>query len=260
MFDFHYDRTRYFNMQSQNSKDFVMPFIEKYLPIKAGLRILEIGCGEAGVLEPFLQRGCFVVGVEFDTPRLDLANEKLADYVKTNKALFIGKDIYEVDAEELGGVFDIIILKDVIEHIHNQPKLMAEMQRFLHKDGCIFFGFPPWQMPFGGHQQLCRTKWLSKIPYWHLLPYSWYKAILTKFNEPVADLLEIRDTQISIEQFERYAQYTNYRIVNKTHYIINPIYSFKFGIKPLKQLPILRSIPFVRNFFTTCVYYLIAKK
>jgi hypothetical protein len=137
---------------------------------------------------------------------------------------------------------------------------MAEMQRFLRPKGCIFFGFPPWQMPFGGHQQLCRTKWLSKLPYWHLLPYSWYKAILTKFNEPMADLLEIRDTQISIEQFEKYAAETNYKIVNKTHYIINPIYSFKFGIKPLKQLPILRNIPWVRNFFTTCVYYLIAKK
>ena len=30
MFDFHYDRTRYFNMQSQNARDFVIPFIEKY--------------------------------------------------------------------------------------------------------------------------------------------------------------------------------------------------------------------------------------
>lgn len=261
MFEFHADRKRYFEIQVENCKKYVLPFIEEKFPIKPGMRILEIGCGEAGVLKPFLDKGCTAVGVEFDLPRLDLANEMLKDEVAAGKISFIGKDIYLVDAEkELGGRFDLIILKDVIEHIHDQPKLIKEMQRFLLPNGCIFFGFPPWQMPFGGHQQVCNNKWLSKMPYYHLLPRGIYKWLLQRKGENVEALLEIRDTGISIERFERISKETGYNIINKTHYLFNPIYEYKFNIKARKQLPILRDIPWLRNFFTTCVYYLITPK
>lgn len=261
MFDFHADRKKYFDIQVANATKFVLPFINEFYQINSNSRVLEIGCGEAGVLKPFLDKGCTAVGVEFDLPRLELANELLSDYILTNQLLLIGKDIYNVDPEkELGGKFDIIILKDVIEHIHNQSKLILEMKRLLNPNGCVFFGFPPWQMPFGGHQQMNSNKWLSKLPYYHLLPNKIYKWILKKFNGPVDALLEIKETKISIEKFERIAEETGYKIVNKTHYLFNPIYEYKFGIRAKKQIPILRDIPWVRNFFTTCVYYLIQPK
>lgn len=261
MFEFHADRRRYFDIQVDNCAKYVLPFIEEKFTIKPGMRILEIGCGEAGVLKPFIAKGCTAVGVEFDLIRIDWAKEYLKEEFESGKISFIGKDIYLVDAEkELGGKFDLIILKDVIEHIHNQPKLIKEMQRFLLPKGCIFFGFPPWQMPFGGHQQLCKNKWLGKLPYYHLLPLSIYRWLLTRKNENVDELLEIRETRISIEKFERIAKETGYNIINKTHYLFNPIYEYKFNVKARKQLPVLRNIPWVRNFFTTCVYYLIQPK
>jgi SAM-dependent methyltransferase len=187
-----------------------------------------------------------------------MANEMLKDYVNSGKAFFIAKDIYKVNAmQEMGGNFDIIILKDVIEHIHDQPKLIAEMKRFLNPGGCIFFGFPPWQMPFGGHQQMNPNKWLGKMPYYHLLPTPLYKRILKKYNGPVKDLLEVKDTRISIEQFEKIAKATGYSLINKTHFLINPIYKYKFGWKVKKQFALIKAIPYIRNYFTTCVYYLI---
>lgn len=61
-------------------------------------------------------------GGELDKPRLDLGREFLADDLKSGNLSLIAKDIYKVDIdEELGGAFDIIVLKDVIEHIHD-PK------------------------------------------------------------------------------------------------------------------------------------------
>ena len=258
MFEFHADRRRYFDIQVDNATKYVLPFIEEKFSIKAGMRVLEIGCGEAGVLKPFIDKGCTAIGVEFDLIRIELANEYLKDEVASGKLSFIGKDIYLVDAEkELGGKFDLIILKDVIEHIHDQPKLIAEMQRFLLPNGCIFFGFPPWQMPFGGHQQIAKNKWLSKLPYYHLLPRGIYKWLLKRNDENITELLEIRDTRISIEKFERIATATGYNIINKIHFLFNPIYEYKFNIKARKQLPIIRNIPWLRNFVTTCVYYLI---
>jgi 2-polyprenyl-3-methyl-5-hydroxy-6-metoxy-1,4-benzoquinol methylase len=151
-------------------------------------------------------------------------------------------------------------MKDVIEHIHDQKKLLQRLHDLLLPQGAIFFGFPPWQMPFGGHQQMCKSKLLSKFPYYHLLPKKLYKWVLMKFNEPAEDLLEIKDTGISIERFEKIVKQTNYRVINKTHYLINPIYKYKFGWKARKQLPILKSIPYIRDYFTTCVYYLITQK
>lgn len=258
MFEFHGDRKRYFDIQYENARRFVIPFIEERYPIKPGQRILEIGCGEAGVLLAFLERGCTGVGVELDSPRLVHAAEWTKNYVDAGKVHYIDKDIYKVEVEkELGGKFDIIILKDVIEHIHNQDKLIAEMKRLLSPGGCIFFGFPPWQMPFGGHQQVMKNKTLSKLPWLHLLPRSIYRAILRSKQEDVPAFLDIRDTRISIEKFERITRQTGYKIVHSRHYLLNPIYEYKFGWKARKQIGLISHIPWLRNFVTTCVYYLI---
>ena len=260
MFEFHKDRKGYFDMQIHNAEKYVIPFINEKFSIREGMRVMEIGCGEGGVLKAFIDKGCTGVGVELAEERLVNARTWLADDMAAGNIKFISKDIYKVDKEELGGLFDIIILKDVIEHIHDQPKLMAFMQMLLTKNGVVFFGFPPWQMPYGGHQQICQGKWMSKIPYYHLLPASIYGWLLKKNGEDAPAFLEIKETGISIERFEKIAKTASYNIINNTHYLINPIYEYKFGWKPKKQVGIIKSIPWVRNFFTTCVYYLVQKK
>lgn len=258
MFEFHADRKRYFDIQRENAEQYVIPFIEERFPLRPGMRVLEIGCGEAGVLMAFLDRGCNGVGVELDASRLAYAAEWTKEYADAGKVRYLDKDIYKVDAEqELGGRFDIIVLKDVIEHIPDQQKLMNEMKRLLNPGGCIFFGFPPWQMPFGGHQQIAKGKWLSKLPYYHLLPRPVYRYILKKNGENYEELLEIRDTRVSIEKFERIARQAGYCIINRLHYLVNPIYGYKFGWKPRKQLAFIKAIPYFRNYLTTCVYYLL---
>ena len=260
MFEFHADRKRYFDIQEENARRYVIPFIEERFPIQPGMRVMEIGCGEGGVLKAFINRGCIGVGIELDVPRIDNAAIWMKDDIASGKARFVGKDIYLVAADDLDGPFDIIVMKDVIEHIHDQNRLLARLKHFLKPEGVVFFGFPPWKMPFGGHQQICNGKWLSRLPYYHLLPRPLYKAILEKNNEPVKDLLEIRDTRISIERFERIVAENNYAVVNDTHYFINPIYEYKFGWKARKQSLLIRHIPWVRDFLTTCVYYLITAK
>ena len=257
MFEFHADRKRYFDIQVLNAEKYVIPFIEEIFPVTAGMGVLEIGCGEGGVLKAFINKGCIGVGVESDAPRIDKAKEFMPDEVAAGKIKFIAKDIYAVDIEkDFNGLFDIIILKDVIEHIHDQAKLIGWMKKFLKPGGIVFFGFPPWYMPFGGHQQMCHST-ISKLPYIHLLPGSIYKWVLKKKKEPVDALLEIRDTGISIERFERICKKDGYTLAHYRHYFLNPIYEWKFGLKPRRQSVLIKAIPFVRNFFTTCVYYII---
>lgn len=261
MFDFHRDRRRYFEMQIENTVEYLLPFIEEKFPVTKGMRILEIGCGEGGVLKAFVDRGCYGVGVELDESRLVNARQWLKEDVNAGRIRFISKDIYKTDVDnDLHGSFDIILLKDVIEHIHDQPRLISWMKTYLSPGGAIFFGFPPWQMPFGGHQQLCRSRLLSKLPYYHLLPRPVYKWILQKAGEPWQDLVEIKDTGISIERFEKTVKRCGYTVLHSRHYLINPIYKYKFGWKAKEQVAVVRALPYVRNYLTTCVYYLIQAK
>ena len=112
-------------------------------------------------------------------------------------------------------------------------------------------------MPFGGHQQACQSK-LGMMPYYHILPRPIYKGILKMIGESdltISGLMEIRDTRITIERFEKIVKQSGLKILNKQPYLINPIYRYKFGWKPRKQIGLFSAIPYFRNFVTTCVYY-----
>jgi hypothetical protein len=101
---------------------------------------------------------------------------------------------------------------------------------------------------------------LSKVPYFHLLPVPLYRGILKLFKEHPAtmdNLLEVKETGISIERFEKIIRKTHFKTLDKKHYAINPIYQYKFGWKPREQFSFIQALPYIRNYFTTCVYYLV---
>ena len=262
-FEHHSNHRMRFNQQVENARDYVIPFIEQKLKLAPGMRVLEVGCGEGGVLKPFFDRGLVTLGVDLDQPRLDLAEDFLSSEISTGKMVFLNQNILEKSfTDQYTGYFDLIILKDVIEHIHGQETFIPFLGTLLRPGGQIFFGFPPWYMPFGGHQQIAKGKWTSKLPWYHLLPMSWYVTILKWGGEgqhAIDSLIDVKQTGISIERFERICKQSGFRIIEQQWFLINPIYRFKFGLKPRKQFYILGLIPFFRNFWTTCAYYLIGK-
>lgn len=262
MFEFHKDKERYFKMQYENSKAYIIPFVKDFIDVEnKQLDILEIGCAEAGVLKAFTDKNHNCLGIELSPDRVKIAEAFMDTEVQSGKISFMSKNIYDIDVEkDLDSKFDLIILKDVIEHIHDQDKFMGFLHKFIKPNGKIFFGFPPWQMPFGGHQQLAKSKVLSSLPYYHMLPRPIYKFLLKAFGESpakVEGMLEIKDTGISIERFERILKKQQYRITKRQLFLINPIYKYKFGVAARKQIGFISAIPVLRNFLSTCVYYLI---
>lgn len=253
-------RIRY-QQQVDNAREHVLPFIEKAMPVTEGMEVLDIGCGEGGVLIPFLERGCRAVGIELDEVKSGYARELLGGYIGKGQVEVVNRNIYEESAlERYSGRFDLIMLKDVIEHIPDQERFIPYLRKFLKPGGHVFFGFPPWYMPHGGHQQVCRSRFLSMLPWFHLLPLPLYKGILKLSGEygPVIDeLMDNRSTGISIERFERIVLRSGYTIPLRTLFLINPIYRYKFGLKPREQWAPVAAIPYLRDFFTTCAYYLI---
>jgi SAM-dependent methyltransferase len=257
MFEFHVDRRRYFDIQAENSRQSVIPFIETCFSLPPNARIMEVGCGEGGVLKAFIEKGYTCVGIEIEIGRVLHGKQWMQEEMNEGNMHFITDDIFNVVPEQFDKLFHLIILKDVIEHIADKKTLLQRLKKFLLPNGTILFGFPPWQMPFGGHQQVCRHKYLSKLPWLHLLPRLLYKRIMAYYNESVTDLMDIYDCGLSIEEFEKLMRRSNYRIVRKKHFLVAPIYRYKFGFREREQLKLLSHLPYVRNLFTTAVYYLV---
>ncbi len=249
-----------FQQQYDNSREYLIPFIEAKMPLEPNMHIIEIGCGEGGVLKAFTDRGIHCVGVDLSKGRIERAKKLMQAEIVAGKAIFIAQNVYEDNfLKKWREKFDLIILKDTIEHIPEQAKFIPYLKQFLRPQGKIFFGFPPWYMPFGGHQQICENKLLGMLPYYHLLPKAIYKGILRLFKEPepsIQELLEIKATGISIERFKRIIKNSDFKIVNETIFLINPIYQYKFGLKVRKQLPFLAAIPGLRNFVSTAAWFL----
>jgi len=262
MYAFHKDKKKYFQWQYEIARDWIIPFIEEVVPISSGAKILEIGCAEAGVLSAFLEQGLPCVGIEFNENSVILANEYLANEIKSGQANIISSNIYDIEpSPENGYQFDLIILKDVIEHIFEQEKFLAHLKKFLNPGGRVFFGFPPWQMPFGGHQQICKSKVLRVLPYFHLLPKPLYKLILKMGKEHpnrLKELMEIKETGLSIEKFNAMLKRENYQVDLVRKFLTNPVYSKKFNLKTRVQFSLISALPYLRNFMTTAVYYLVS--
>lgn len=253
----HKNRLLYFQEQTYTTDKYVIPFIERQHAISPDSQVLEIGCGEGGNLKPFLDRGCSCTGIDLNRPQIENAKAFFHGHKHEDRLRLIADDIYNINPQE--HQYDIIMLRDVIEHIHNQERFMRILPQFLKPHGVVFLAFPPWYMPFGGHQQICQSI-LSKVPYFHILPKSLYAALLRLGKEStkrIDDLLEIKETGITIERFERILHAEQWQVLEKELYFINPNYETKFHLKPRKSLPILNRIPYLRDFYITAGYYLI---
>lgn len=253
----HKNRELYFKEQAITTKKYVIPFIERSISIDSNTSVLEIGCGEGGNLIPFTEIGCRTVGVDLNKNKINNANKFYS--TKENSPKFVLTDIYEWKTDEK---FDIVMLRDVLEHIHNQKYFLNFVKKFLKPNGKLFLGFPPWQNPYGGHQQIF-NKFISRLPFIHLLPNFMYVGLLKLAKEDEKEIkgaLEVKETRITIERFLKIVKGENYKIELSDYYFINPNYEIKFGLKPRKQLKIITKIPWIRNFLITTCYILLSEQ
>lgn len=260
MHDRHSNRERYFNEQVFTTEKFVIPYISQVMAITPETVVAEIGCGEGGNLKPFLDLGCKVVGIDLSENKIENGKHYFAEHPKKENLTLVAQDIYKVSPDEFQR-FDLIIMRDTIEHIHDQNKFMGYLKDFLNPGGVVFLAFPPWRMPFGGHQQICRSKFLSKLPYFHIGPVFLYRGMLKLFGESqdtIENLLEVKETGISIARFRRIVRDNGYHFDRETLYFINPNYEIKFKLKTRKLWAVF-NIPFIRDFFTTTHYSVISR-
>lgn len=257
------DRERYYTELAQTSEEYILPYIERFHKISSEDTILEVGCGEGGLLYPFAKKNCQITGIDISKGKIENASM----FFKKRKMLgyFYVTDVLEDNTDIAEKVFSIIIAHDVIEHIELESKrrFMEMIGKHAAQDGIIYIGFPAWQMPFGGHQQTCSKTISSKMPFTHLLPIKAYQTYLRKCGEDegrIAELTSIYRSRMTIEKFEALCSDTGFEILDRTLWLINPHYKAKFNLIPLKLPFFISAIPHLRNMFSTSCFYILKRK
>ena len=236
-----HDRLAYHEYQKQIGEYYLEKFVK---PHANGKRIIDIGCGEGGVLIPFEKVGYNCTGLEYSPDRVKYADEK-----SLSKIQFIQGNIEQFSYDQK---FDIILMLDVIEHLNQKMLALQSIKKILLPGGIAIISFPPFRSPFGGHQQVMKS-FLKYVPYIHLAPESIYRWLLEKVErQNVESHFRNFKTGITIREFERRINQVGFKIIKKKTYLVRPRQAFRFGLK-IKQ----NNIKFLKEYLTTGVVYIL---
>lgn len=109
--------------------------IAKFVP-DTGLHVLDAGCGE-GQLIDFLHASKSsnqYFGADVTQVALDKA------HVRCPYAQFKNCDLMDLDFSD--ETFDVVICTEVLEHIYEYEKVIAQLKRVLKKGGTLIINFP----------------------------------------------------------------------------------------------------------------------
>ncbi len=241
-------RQRFFNEQYLFGKNYLHTFLG-ISPFKYnGSNVLEVGGGEFGLLKALEEYGAICTGIDISESRVDFAKE----VHKNSSISFHVGDICDYDSIACSGTsFNLIVLRDVIEHIPDKKSALEVCAKLLAPSGLVYISFPPICSPFGGHQQ--NFKYGKAMPYIHILPNPLYRFILKTFgaNDRFIDLLfETKSTGISIHRLFKYLKKLPLDYVFKKCYLVRPDFEIRFKIKK-RSCVVLNNIPILRELFTT---------
>ena len=114
------------------------------LPLPAGARILDAGCGSGRTLVELAGYGGEVSGIELNDDAAELARRR-----------GLG-DVHVGRLEELpwdDGVFDLITCLDVIEHVPDDVTALAELRRVARRGGWLLVTVPAYQALWSRHDE-----------------------------------------------------------------------------------------------------------
>jgi 2-polyprenyl-3-methyl-5-hydroxy-6-metoxy-1,4-benzoquinol methylase len=103
-----------------------------------GARVLDIGCGDAGVLIAFAEQGARATGIEFDEKSLARGNVRAEEH---GVEVALGKGTAEALPFPAAS-FDLVILDNVLEHVGDREKTLAEIHRVLAPGGLLYMVTP----------------------------------------------------------------------------------------------------------------------
>lgn len=95
--------------------------------------VLDVGCGGGFLTNALALEGHEVTGIDLSGSSLEVARR----HDKTQSVQYLQGDAYHLPFE--AGTFDCVCAMDILEHVEDPARLIAEASRVLKKDGLFFF-------------------------------------------------------------------------------------------------------------------------
>jgi ubiquinone/menaquinone biosynthesis C-methylase UbiE len=159
-----YDSRRYALINRWDSSH--LDRIDRLVPIQAGDRVLEVGCGQGHLTKALALRGADVVGID--------ANPQARDVAGTNRVRHMRAEEMEFPDDH----FDFVVSVHAIEHIPELDAALSEMARVLKPGGRAVFIYPAEPVmglyaiptsiilhgtPFKAREVHCQKLWPAKL-------------------------------------------------------------------------------------------------
>jgi SAM-dependent methyltransferase len=234
---------KHFNEQKRHAEAYLIPFLWKHCPGFAAFDVLEAGCAEAGLLDALERRGIRCAGVELEPNRAALAR-----VMNPRLDVRVG-DITDPELPgRFGRRFDLVVMRDVIEHVPGRDALFQNARALVKPGGFLYVTFPPRFSPFAGHHQNGRSA-LRYIPWAHLAP----PTVLRLAGRALGEWPHIAPTAsalfrsgLSVRGFETLALRHGFRFEIEELFLIRPVYRTRLGMKPVR----MANLPWIREAFS----------
>ncbi len=222
---------------------FLLPLLERRGVALAGRSVLDAGCGYGGVLAALAERHPLgaALGVDLDMDMIRAGSGRCPRGVSLEAGDFLSLD---------AGRFDIILLRDVLEHIVDVEAALAKAAALLNPGGTVFASFAPFYSPFGGHQHN-GSGLPSRVPWLHLLPEAAFRSLLRLPGNSyktggnlAADMDTVLRTRLTLARFLRAARKAGFEVRYRAQYLSRPEYAVKLGIPevPFPPVPVLSEL------------------
>lgn len=233
-------REEYGLYQARIAEEALVPLVARLGIELSGRRLLDVGCGNAGMTDVWRGQGARAVGVDLDWARLAGAEGVVAG------------DVTALPFRD--GVFDVVFAHDVMEHVASTAGALDEIARVLAAGGRAFVSFPPYLGAYGGHQQACRSV-AKYMPWGHLLPRALWMSVA---GSPDYEKMFEGLARLSLEGFERHLSGMPLRVVKRLTYVVRPEVAARTGL-PVLECRWLARVPLVREFVIGAAFYLLEK-
>ncbi len=244
---------KHFYEQKEHTRNYLIPYFEKHIPDFKNKKVLEIGCAEGGFIEELLNIGIETIGLELLQSRIDIATGKNPDLkiycadITDNKTL-----------AKINSMFDVIVMRDTIEHISNRISAFENISGLLKPGGYFYVTFPARFSGFAGHQQNCKS-FIKFVPYLHYMPSFILKPlgkILGEQPKQIDEILHNYKIGLSVRSFEKYYKRFNFFPVVKDLFFSRPIFKIRYKLQIIR----FPNIPVLREFLGFGCEYLLRKE
>lgn len=244
----------YWSYQYELARTYLVPCLRAWGVWSEGVRVLDVGCGDGGASAALAQSGASVHGFDLDPRRVEGA-------MHTARERHIALDLGVADITDaatlarFGGPYDLVLFRDVLEHIPDVDAALANSRARLADGGAIVVIYPPYWSAFGGHQQILHpprklgVRW-AKLPFVHWLGLPTWRALARSAQGDDAQWPEIetiRRAQLTVGGLAARARTHGLEVAQARRYLLRPTFHLRYGTPvvgagPLGHLPGLREL------------------